>query len=60
MTLTAQEIALRQAQRLYGKESFTEDHLHFRRIGVKRGDDTFSAIGDTWEDALHRLARKVK
>lgn len=56
--MTEQERVLIQMRETYGKTAYTEHHMNYRLVGFNRGQRVF-AIGDTWEQAIDRLARKA-
>jgi hypothetical protein len=53
--LTPQEVALKQAKRIYGNTAFTEHHVHYFRLGFRRAGKTYLVIGDTWDEAFEAL-----
>lgn len=58
--MTAQESALNKARSAFGISAFTEDHLEYRRIGVKYAHKlVLTANGDTWDSAIENLKEKV-
>jgi hypothetical protein len=59
MEYTEQLKALNQVQREFGKSGFSDDHIHYRRVGFIRGGKPFWAIGDTWQAAMDALREKV-
>ena len=59
--MTAQETALHTARSIFGISAFTEDHIEYRRVGVKRpGKVVVTANGETWDEAIAKLKGKVK
>lgn len=58
MAWTEQERTLRTLKEKYGPTAFTEEAVNYRRVGFKRGKETVSAVGDTWQEAVERLERK--
>jgi hypothetical protein len=55
MAWTAQEAALKQAQRKFGMTAYTEDTVNYRLVGYMRGNRRIFCIGDTWEQAMAAL-----
>lgn len=59
--MTAQESALNKARSAFGISAFTEDHLEYRRVGVKYAHKlVLTANGDTWDEAIENLREKVQ
>jgi hypothetical protein len=59
MTYTEQQKALKMVKEIW-PNGFTEDHIHYRRVGYKDGPKTFSCIGETWNEAIEGLKAKVQ
>lgn len=69
---TPQEAALDALENKYGRNTetatrvITEDHIGFRLVSVRWGNKAdgkplwLSATGETWEEALDALAKRVK
>lgn len=57
MSYSEQQSVLGRVMAQFGSKAYTEDHLQYRRVGVKGGD---SAVGQTWEQAILNLQAKVK
>lgn len=60
MAFTQQQTALARVTELFGKGSFTSDHVDYRRVGCTIGEKWFSAIGSTWDEAIEKLKEKVQ
>lgn len=67
MSFTGQEAALHELEEKYGRNEedkpprvFTQDHVEFKRAGVRRGDGYITATGSSWNDVLEELDRRVK
>ena len=59
MGYTKQQGTLGKLRDLYGRDVYTEDHLDYRRVGCVVDGKTYSAVADTWEEAIERLKGKV-
>jgi hypothetical protein len=59
MACSEQQTALGKVQAIWGRNSFTDDHLNYRRVGMTRDKQTFCAVGDTWDEAIESLKVKV-
>jgi len=55
MAYTRQEAALQTVRTIFGKSGWTEDTVNYRRVGCLQ----FTAIGDTWNNAIEALKAKV-
>jgi len=60
MGWTEQEVALNQAQRLFGRTAYTENHMNYRLVGVGKGKSKVFCIGQTWDEAITGLERRLK
>ena len=58
--MTKQEQVLDVMKKQYGKTAFTEDHVEYRRVGFRGKSGTVSEIGDTWQEAIDLLGKKVQ
>lgn len=61
MTYTPQMEALNTLKSLYSHNSkvWTEDHVHYRRVGVVLDSATFNAMGDSWVESIESLLLKA-
>jgi hypothetical protein len=59
MPLTHQEEALKTVRTIFGRTAYTEDHVGYRMVGVKREGKYISGIGDTWREAITALETKL-
>lgn len=67
MKYTPQETALGKVQALYGvygdrsrEYGFTEDHEHYRKVGCYKNGHKYTAVGETWDEAITALRAKVE
>lgn len=60
MAWTEQERALERVQKAHGSTGYTEDHGNYRLVGFKIGTHKVFAIGNTWQEAMESLERKVR
>jgi hypothetical protein len=52
--------ALHTARSIFGISAFTEDHIYYRRVGVKFPCKfVLTANGETWDEAIANLKEKV-
>jgi hypothetical protein len=57
--MTAQELALKTARKLFGRTALTEHHINYVRVGFKQGKKIVSVVDDTWTDALNALQKRT-
>lgn len=56
---TDQEAALVAVRKEFGRAGFTSDHINYRRVGYRVGAKTVFSVGDTWEESIELLRKKV-
>ncbi len=59
MAYSEQQTALQNVRTIFGKTGFTENTIHYRRVGCMVGRREVWAIGDTWNEAIEALKVKV-
>jgi hypothetical protein len=58
--MTEQESTLVRMRRLYGQTAYTVHDRNYKMVGFVRHDGKKAfGVGDTWAEAVDRLARKA-
>lgn len=60
MAYTEQQRALDRVKKEHGPTGYTIHHLHYKLVGFGEGAGKVFALGNTWDEAIQRLARKAK
>lgn len=56
---TAHEQALLKTRERFGTSAYCEDNLTYKLVGFGRGSKKEFAVGDTWDEAIQALEKKV-
>ena len=59
MSWNEQEQVLHHLTERYGSTVFTEQHVYYKLVGFLKGSKRIFTVGNTWDEAMKRLARKA-
>lgn len=59
MAWKTQQSALNYLKKKYGGGAFAVDHENYKRVGVRHGEETQYGTGNTWDEAIKDLERKM-
>jgi hypothetical protein len=59
MAWSEQRLALDNLRKKYGPTVFVKDHVHYKLVGIVKGAKRIFTVGNTWDEAMKRLARKA-